>query len=429
MDIAIYTFRAIAQVIVTPPYIFMLIIIAVIFYTKNKKNVLMQKMIIGEVENSALELTLSQVVLGIFAGTAASLMLSYLGVIFKDDFVLLLLFMLSILLMLFRERFVCFSYSAGILSVISVILQFLDSFYNIRVPELNFLKVDVVMLISMVAVLHIVEGLLVIIDGNKGSIPVFSNRENKIIGGFALKRYWPIPIVLLLLMSNPDVSNTVQTSTPAWWPIVKSNATVLMKDAVVALSAFYGVIGYNSITFTKTKKQKAFSSGISIAVYGIVLLLVAQLAQINLFTQLLVGIFAPVVHEAMLKLQLYFEIKNQPKYISSEDGLMVLEVAKTSPAFEMGIKSGDILVSLNGKRIINEQDIVDALSEVTNFLWINIKNVKGKIKELEYKKMNPGKRLGIIFVPKKVPDDRVVVKMEGTSFRDALNKARHKNDK
>jgi hypothetical protein len=115
MDIAVYTIRAISEAIVTPPYVFMLILLALTFFMQNKKTVLMQKMVIGEKTNSAFELTISQVVLGIFAGTAASLMLSYLGVVFNNDIILLLLFTISIMLLFLGERFVCFSYSADII--------------------------------------------------------------------------------------------------------------------------------------------------------------------------------------------------------------------------------------------------------------------------------------------------------------------------
>lgn len=427
MNIAIYTLRAISEAIITPPYIFMLIMLAFLFFIKNRKVVLMQKMIVGEETNSAFELTISQMVLGIFAGTAASLILSYLGVMFNDDTILLLLFMISIILMSFGLRFICFSYSAGILSLISVGLQLADTFLNIKTPQLNFLKVDVLMLISMVAVLHIIEGILVMADGSKGSIPVFTNRDGKIIGGFAFKRYWPIPIVLMFIMHTNNISGTSQVSSPDWWPLIRSGSYSLLKDAVIGLSAFYGVLGYSSVTFTKTKKQKVMSSGIGVTAYGICLLLIAQLARINVFTQLLVGILAPVLHEAMLKLQTYFELKGKPKYISSEEGLVVLEVAPDSPAYEMGIKTGDILMSVNDKKIINEQDIIDALGEVSNFIWLKIKNVKGKLKEIDYNKMNRSKRLGIVFVPKGIPSDRVVVKVDDKSFEDVLDKVKHKN--
>lgn len=430
MNIALYVFRSISQAIITPPYIFILLMLAFILYIRNKKTVIMQKMIIGEKMNSSLELTISQVVIGIFAGTLASLILSYLGIVFTNQATLTLLFMISIVLMIFGSRFTCFSYSAGILSLISVIIKFIEGFYHITIPQLDFLKVDIVMIISLVAILHIIEGLLVIIDGDRGTIPVFTNKNNKIIGGFALKRYWTIPVALMFIMNNPNISYGAQVPIQTWWPIIKFNSYDLLKNVFIGFFAFYGMIGYNAITFTKTKKQKVISSGIGISIYGIVILLFAQLGRMNLAAEFIVAIFTPLAHEVMLKIQTYIEVNGKPKYVSSDDGLMVLEVAPSSPAFEMGIKSGDVLVEVNDKKIINEQDMLDALNNVSNFIWFKIKTVQGKLEQVDYNKMNRNKRLGIVFVPRMIPKDSVVMKFNRNSFQDTLDKVKKdKEDK
>ena len=424
MNIALYVLRSISQAIITPPYVFVLLMLAFILYTRNKRTVIMQKMIIGEKMNSSFELTISQVILGIFAGTIASLILSYLGIVFIGQVTVTLLFMISIILMIFGNRFICFSYSAGILSLISVSIQFIESIYHITIPQLDFLKVDVVMIISLVAVLHIVEGILVIIDGDRGTIPVFTNKNNTIIGGFALKRYWIIPVALMFIMNNPNIPSGSQASIPMWWPVIKSSSYNLIRNAVIGFFAFYGMIGYNSITFTKTKKEKVISSGMGISFYGMVLLLVAQLGKINLGAEFMVAIFAPAAHELMLKIQTYIEINGKPKYVSTDDGLMVLEVAPASPAFEMGIKSGDVLIEINDKKIINEQDMMDALGNVSTFIWLKIKTVHGNLERVDYNKMNKNKRLGIVFVPRIIPKDSVVMKFDRNSFQDTLEKVK-----
>lgn len=430
MDIALYVLRSISQVIITPPYVFILLMLGFILYTRNKKTIMMQKMIIGEKINSSFELTISQIVLGIFAGTVGSLIVSYLGIVFINEATIALLFMISIILMVFGNRFICFSYSAGILSLISVGIQFIESVYHISIPQFDFLKVDVVMIISLVAVLHMIEGVLVIIDGDRGTIPVFTNKNNTIIGGFALKRYWVIPVALMFIMNNQNISGGTEASIPTWWPAIRSISYNLIKDAVIGFFAFYGVMGYNAITFTKTRKEKVISSGMGISIYGVVLLLVSQLGKINLGTEFLVAIFAPVAHEVMLKIQDYIEANGKPKYVSTDDGLMVLEVAPFSPAFEMGIKSGDVLVEVNDKKIASEQDMLEALNNVSTFIWLKIKTVQGKLEQVNYNKMNKSKRLGIVFVPRMIPKDSVVMKFERSSFQDTLEKVKkEKEDK
>ena len=61
-----------------------------------------------------------------------------------------------------------------------------------------------------------------------------------------------------------------------------------------------GMVGYSSVTFTRSKKRKALSSGIFIFVYGILLSVVAQVAKFGLAGEFFSVIFAPLAHEGVL---------------------------------------------------------------------------------------------------------------------------------
>ena len=121
MGIAGYTLKAVAFAMVSPQFAITLIMLAFIFYGKNKRTVLMQKMILGEQVNSPLELTMSQLVLGIIGGVMSSLILSYLGVMFGENSGIHLMFVFSLLLLFFSPRFICFSYSGALLGLLSII--------------------------------------------------------------------------------------------------------------------------------------------------------------------------------------------------------------------------------------------------------------------------------------------------------------------
>lgn len=440
MDILIYTLRSVAYAITDPELVLILIILAFILHSQNRKTVAMQKMIIGEGMNSPLELTISQIVIGIFAGAIGSIILSYLGVAFSENSAIYLIFLISIFFMLWNPKFICFAYSGALLGAISLILDIIAKSYagtniniagnTIDIANINVLNIDITSLMTMVAVLHLVEGILVMADGDRGALPVFTNRDNKIIGGFALKRYWALPIALFFIVSKTGSTGlTEQVATPNWWPLLKGTSPIsLIKDAALGLFAFYGVIGYNSITFTRNKKEKTFVSGTVLIIYSIALFLLAQISVYGIFYKALVLIFAPLAHELMLYYTRYLEVSGKPKYVSTDEGIMVLEVAPSSPAEEMGIRSGDLLIDVNGRKIENEQDILNASKEGSNFISFKLKNAKKEIKEIEYNKLNSNKRLGIVFVPKNIPTDSTIVKLEESKFRDILNKMKDNNN-
>lgn len=442
MDIALYTLKTVAYALTEPILVALLIMIVFFLYRQNKKVVVMQRMIMGESIDSAFELTISQVVIGIFAGAIGSIMISYLGIVFDENSSVDLIFLLSIMLMYWSPRFICFSYSAAILGFLSLVLSEISKIFNgtiinmfgssYNLGNLDFLKIDVVAVMSLVAVLHLIEGILVIIDGKRGAIPVFTNKDNKIIGGFAMNRYWSIPIALLIMTQDKSLNYLGQViTTPNWWPLVLTSIpSAIMKVAIITLIPIYGVLGYNSITFTKSKRAKVNISGLSIICYGILLFIMAQLATKGLFFKVLLLIFTPLAHEIMLRRQKYLELKGKPKYISDGEGIMVLEVAPKSPAFTMGFKTGDIVLEINGMAIIEDNDIVDSLKASSTYLWVKIKRGIGEIKELSYNEYSSSKRLGVIFIPKKLPDDSMVVKYQGTRFQQVLSKVkgRHAED-
>ncbi|MBR9647442.1 PDZ domain-containing protein [Clostridium tyrobutyricum] len=428
MNMLVYTLKAIAYALTNFYFIVLLAILAFVLYRKNSKIVLMQKMIIGEKINTTLELTISQIVIGIFAGTLASVIMSYLGITFNNNSSVELIFLASIVFMFFNPRFICFSYSGALIGFISILLNIVSMHFNMS--GLDFLKIDIVSLMSMVAILYFVEGILVVIDGKKGSIPVFTNKSGRIVGGFALQRYWLIPIaIFFILQSKPDTASYVQLYTPNWWPILKNQITNvnLLKTAVLTLMPFYAVIGYSSVTFTKNVKEKTFMSGMFIIVYSVLLFVLAQFANINLFLKLFVIVFAPLAHEGMIFIQRYIETVGKPKYISSDEGIMVLAVAPNSPANEMGIKSGDLLVEINSQKIENEEKITEIARKCSNFIWFKIKRVTGKLEQVSYNKMNENRRLGIVFVPRNVPKDSTIIKLNKDKFSDVLNKVKNKN--
>ena len=133
-------------------------------------------------------------------------------------------------------------------------------------------------------------------------------------------------------------------------------------------------------------------------------------------------IFAAGFHEAMLQLEKHMELTLKPKFVSSDEGIMVLEVAPKSPAFQMGIQSGDLIVQLNDKKIESEEEILHIIKGNFNSLSFKIKKPSGEFKDMSYINISGNKRLGIVIVPRELPKDNSIVKMDDESFKDVLDK-------
>lgn len=423
MDLVMLTLRSVAYAITEPSLVFVLLLLGIMFYIKNRKLVVMQKLIIGESLNSPLELTLSQMVLGIVAGAIASLILSRIGVVFSERSGIEYVFLISIFFMFLKPRFVCFSYSAAILGAISILVGLFMK------GEERFLDVDILMLMTFVGVLHIVEAFLIIIDGHRGTLPIFKNKQGKVLGGYALNRNWILPVAMLIAYSSIDMASVAGETIPipAGWPLLFSpGITDNLASLLLIMLPFFGVVGYSAVTFTQEKTSKSRMSGLFVLAFGFILCLVSQLARFGIVGQIFVVIFAPIGHEAMIRVQKYLEDKREPKYVSDENGLAVLEVVPNSIAYEKGIRSGDKILTVNGKTINTEGEIYKIIKENFNNVTIKVKKSNLEENEISFKAEN-NKRLGILLVPRFVAPENTK-KFEAEKFTEVLDKIKAKKE-
>ncbi len=430
MSLFIYTLRSIAGAVVTSPLVLLLIFLIVILHLKNRKVVTMQKIILGGSVNSSVELTLSQLVLGIIGGCVGSLILTGLGIVFNDNSGIWYLFIISILLAFIKPRLICFSYSGAILGFISIIFKGL-SIIEPQLSNIIGLNIDILYLGTFIGVFHIIEGLLVMFDGDRGAIPVFTNKDGKILGGYALKRYWVLPIAVMIAvtMDNSTLSYATESiQNPDWWPVIKSSSGLaLLAGSVISISPFYTMLGYSSVTFTRSKREKALSSGIYISIYGIILIAISQFAQFGILGEILVLAFMPFAHELMLKLQVKSEEKRKPKFVSDEEGLVILEISADSKVKEFGIDVESKVLSINDKSINSEGEVYSILKENLYNAVLKIKDSKGIVKEINFRH-NRTSRLGILLVPRNVNKEDIVP-VADESFKNVLNTIKNSSNK
>ena len=421
MDLIIHSLKSIAIAIIEPMHLVMLVVFGIIFYFKNVRIVSIQKMTLGEGLNTPLELTLSQIVLGILAGAIGSIVLSVLGVTFSENSGIEFIFMISILSLFYKKKYISYAYSSAILGVIGISLNIISSSIGMKL----FLNVDILSLMTFVGVMYILEGLLIIVDGNRGAIPVFTKKEDKIVGGFSFSRYWPTPIAILMIFTNSIAGeDSIYSNVASWWPIINNKAVLsLIATAMVVSIPLYGIMGYSNVTFTQEKKTKSLRCGSAILIYGISVALVAQLASINIIGQIISTIYAPLAFELIMRYEHRVEKKGQCLYVSDDEGIMVLEVTPNSPAYEVGIKRGDKIIEVNGQNIKSEGDIFKAARDSIFKVPMKVKNNSGQV--LEYIIQPRNKRLGLLLVPKMVKrEDMFEIKPD--DIKNIINELKNK---
>lgn len=368
MEVVLESIFELAYIMVNSMFLFLLI--ALVFYYKNRRAYEEAKMELKGELDSPFELTLSQLGVGILAGFISIIILNLLNINFSEDSKIELIFILSIALMVYKKRFICFSYSGMLLGILSLII---GKYFG----ETKFLNIAIINIIIFVGVMHIIEAILIVLDGSRGAQPIFNTIDGEIYGGFKLSRYWLSPILGL-----------------------------------------FGIIGYSSSTYTYNKKKKSLESGILVASYGTIIILLAFLFKEKGVLEILLLILMPILHEFMLSLQLDFEKKREKIFISNE-GICVLDVSNKGKAKEIGIESGDIIYKVNDKIPTSEHNFYHLINNYYGRAEVEIKKNDGKIRKYQLK-LKQEDRLGLILVPTK-EDFEINLKKEQKSFNEILN--------
>lgn len=367
------------ELIKRPIFIIVLAYAGILFYIKNSDDLELNKKIVRNKKNSALELTITQISIGLIAGFAISLMLKLIGIKFSQNSGVEIMFVLSLIFMKIKPRMICFSYSATVVIFVSIAFEVIYNITGIK-NYFNFRFSDIIILVGL---MHLVEGMLVFFDGDRAAVPIFKSINGKIYGGFKLNRNWLTPI-----------------------------------------SSFVGIIGYSATTYTLSKKRKARESGIIISTYGLLLIFLTYISRGNIAI-ILVAIIMPIAHELMLKAQSYFEKKRKEKFVS-EDGLCVLDVDKEGKANSIGLESGDIILRVNDFNVSNHLELFNIIKKYYGIVEVEFKKSNGKI----YKntlKLNNAEKLLVVFVPREEEFEEFL-NAKDRSFKKILESTCNKNN-
>jgi hypothetical protein len=388
VDLAYLILQSLITIIINPLYWVVLVLV----YNQYKKSCALEERMLGRQKYSVWERMAGSVTSGMAGGLVGSVVMVLVGVTL-DNTGILYVWIIAVILMLINPRYMCFSYAGGLLALASLIF--------------GYPSIDVPALMAIVAILHLVESVLIYLNGSKHSIPVFlEDKTHGVVGAFNLVRFWPIPIIIMTALVG-QIPPEGSINMPDWWPLIKPmGITGDMEGVVFLMLPVVAALGYSDIAITDTPVKKSRRSAVNLFAYSVVLLGLSVLSSYHRPLQWLAALFGPSFHELLIITGRRNQKRGVPLYVSPDSGVRVLDVFPGGPADRMGISAGDIITGINGKRVEREEDLSGVLEQYPTFIWVDSTTPAGENRTGEFSQYSTGiGRLEIIVVPR----DRSVV--------------------
>lgn len=309
----------------------------------------MERKIYGVARNEALEQTISAIFHGFVAGLVGSFILIFVGVSLSSRDTMWVIG-LALILMIVDRRLICFSYAGGLVSLSSLAFGW---------PEVN-----VPGLMGLVAILHITESLLIRLTGAGCATPVYlKNKNGRVVGGFTLQKFWPVPIVVLVLAFITDRAMlSGLTYMPDWWPLIRSGSMPLDNpNWIFTMVPVVAVIGYGDMAITTTPERRARLSAGYLALYSLTLLGLAIAASHSPIAAWAAALFSPLGHEFVATTMSRRELRGEPLFVPPARGVRVLDVLPGSPAKAVGLKAADIILAVNDTPVNRKTELFEWL--------------------------------------------------------------------
>lgn len=362
----------------------LLVVMVLVFYQYKRIQDIEIKML-GKPKITILENMVRAMVLGLLGGMVGTVIIMILGITIEPkDFMYLL--PVAILLMLINVRYLCFSYGGGLLSLTSLIFGF---------PNINVSSV-----MAIVGILHLVESVLIWMDGHHHPMAIYVEDERYgVIGGFMLQRFWPIPFVILMLATGPVEGGQV-LALPDWWPIFK-NQMGMMDGAQVSLTmgTVVAALGYGDMTLSCLPKKKTRIAALRLFVYSTVVLFLSILSTLHPFFLWVVALAGPLGHEALIIYGQKEEKRGTPIFRQHKRGVTVLDTQRDSVGEKIGLMAGDVILGINGVQADLKEDILHVLRQCPTYLWLEVMAPSGQIRTLEHQNYQRGiNSLGVLMV-------------------------------
>ncbi|KFI34404.1 hypothetical protein HX99_02270, partial [Peptococcaceae bacterium SCADC1_2_3] len=141
-----------------------------------------------------------------------------------------------------------------------------------------------------------------------------------------------------------------------------------------------------------------------LGVYSLVLLLFATLAQNFKELALLAALFSPLGHELVIFMGKKIEFQASPIYVSSPDGVRVLDTLKNTPAWQAGIRSYDLVLRINGLPVFDRVSLESSMNLKEKHEPIEVEYLQGEARNYRREICQPPRErqpFGLLLVPGK----------------------------
>ncbi|MEX2459859.1 MAG: PDZ domain-containing protein [Paenibacillaceae bacterium] len=353
---------------------------------------------------------------GWLCGIVASLLMAFIGASLQMNSVYLL-WIISLILLLFRVRYLNVAYSAGILGILHSIVGYFPEWIGFTSYDWFFGTLDrlhVPSLLVIVAITHLLEANLLRFQGKRLASPTLvAGKRGKLVGGYQLQSYWPVPLFLLI----PVTGGTLDLP---WAPLFSSGLDAAANGSwgFVALPV---ILGFTSFTQSRFPADKIRQSSSLLILYACIILISAVLSYYWSFFVLVASLLTILLHEALVFYNEWQESRQSPLFVHNVQGLKILAVIPGSSAAELGLQAGEIIHKVNSVAVRTKQELHQAMQINPAFCRLEVINSEGYSKFVS-RAIYAGEHheLGILLAPDADTIDFIGEKQRHMHFLHAL---------
>ncbi|HPU00383.1 MAG: PDZ domain-containing protein [Firmicutes bacterium] len=341
-------------------------LVIVIVYMQYRRAAFMEQQLFGMTINPLGRQVAFSTLWGILGGLLASMLMILLGLPLTQ-IGLLFIWPVALLLLLIHPRYLCFSYAGGIVALAALLLRSLRPYFPALTRHdvlVQLMEIHIPALLALVGLLHLVEAMLIYTSGHRGSSPLyFKQPGGEVVGAFSLQRFWPIPLAALLATVVAE-SELQGVPMPEWWPLLEP-ALELRPGQMVQYFTFPAVaaLGYSDLALSSTPREKSASTALFLSIFSLLLIGAALAAEYYPPLTLVGVLFAPLGHEAVIRIGNRLEQSRGARYRSSEEGVLLMAVLPQSAAARAGLQAGDLLLRVNGAPVRSDLEFLRRLDE------------------------------------------------------------------